>query len=540
MSKTKEKRGDAAKRRDTAKIKERHYTKELRTQRHELYSIVATVAVMAEFFLCTFAFSNKYYDITDARSITTMVLAALSIVALFCVFFRFKSKKRMTPLDTKEALELTTVADWGMALYLVTATVSAILSQYPQRAIIGAEGRFDGLLTQYAYATLYFMASRLYKHKPWFNAAFSIIVFAFTAMGVLQFFGVNIFGMYGPENNLYKSSFMSLYGNTNIVSTVSGLMTVYFGLLFIKSDSKFMPVYGAAACCAFFTQAIAGSDSGWVNVATGFIFMIPFIFVNRKRILRLGMLLASLGITGFLHDWLYENVVAGTLEHAKPGAYSTLNELWLAVAALGAILWLAAFIIGKKVKIKPKLAMILSWALVALILVMGVAGIEILGSMRTTGNIYQAREMLHGNMADEFMTWRGYIWRTSLGLIKYSPIIGSGPDSLGVLHQTVYGDEGVELMGQVVDKAHNEYIQYAVCEGIVGLLGYLVCVGGVLVLWVKRGRWRDGQPDYIYAAGGAVAAYLCQAFFNLSVPIAAPYFFIFLGFAANRQTLDAE
>ncbi len=522
----------------TKVVKDRHHTQELREERHKLYAIIATLAVILEFYLDAFVFTDKYYNVTGTRGMTTIILAAVAIAALFYAFCRFKWRKRLTPFDIGETISLMTAADWGMVLYLVAATVSSILSKYPNKVLLGDEGRYDGLLTQYAYASLYFMASRLYKHRSWFDIVFSGVVFAFTALGVLQFFGINAFGLYGDGKNLYNLNFMTLYGNINIVSTVSGIMTVYFGLLFIKSDEKYMPVFGAASCCALFTQAMAGSDSGWVNIAAGLISMIPFIFVNRKRILRYGMLIGGLGIMGFLRDWLYENCVVGMVDNAASGTYTTLGNLWLGIVALGVIIWLAAFILGRKIKLTAKASMIVCWALVACILIGGVLGIEILGAKFDSGNIHQAREMLHGNLDDNFMSGRGYIWKTCFSLIKYNPIFGSGPDTLGNLHSEVYGDDAAVRMGVTVDKAHNEYIQYAVCEGLVGLAGYLICVVGVLVLWVKRKRWHDDQPAYIFAAGGTVIAYLCQAVFNLSVPISAPYFFIFLGFAANRQTYE--
>lgn len=522
----------------TKVIKDRHHTQELREERHRMYAIMATLAIVFEFYLDAFVFTDKYYNVTGTRGMTTIILAGVAIAALFYTFCRYKWRKRLTTFDANETIRLTTVADWGMVLYLVAATVSSILSKYPSKVLLGDEGRYDGLLTQYAYATLYFMASRLYKHRSWFDIVFSGVVFAFTTLGVLQFFGINAFELYGEGKNLYNLAFMSLYGNINIMSTVAGIMTVYFGLLFIKSDEKYIAVFGAASCCAFFTQAIAGSDSGWVNIAAGLISMIPFIFVNRVRIMRYGMLIGGLGIMGFLRDWLYENCVVGTVENATAGTYTTLGNLWLAIAALGVIICLVAYFVGRKIKLTAKISMIVCWVLLACMFIGGVLGIEILGTKFQSGNIYQVRQMLHGNLDDSFMSGRGYIWKTCFGLIKYNPVFGSGPDTLGSLHNEIYGEDAAIRMGVTVDKAHNEYIQYAVCEGIVGLAGYLICVVGVLVLWIKRKRWHDNQPAYIFAAGGTVVAYLCQAIFNLSVPISAPYFFIFLGFAANRQTYE--
>lgn len=519
-------------------VKGRRHTDELRSDRQRRYSVVATFAVLLEFYLGAFMFTDKYYNITGTRGMTTLLLTATALAALIYVFFMHKLGKRRTPFDLTETIRSSTVADWGIALYLLAATISALLSDYPDIVIMGDAGRFDGLLMQYAYATLYFLASRLYRHRAWFDLVISGVVFSFTVLSIFHFFGINLFGLYGDGRNLYNLMFMSLYGNVNIVSTVAGLMTVYFALLFVRSDEKYYAVFGAVSCCAFLTQSIAASDSGWVSIAAGLVLTLPFVFTNRQRILRSGILIFVYGILGFVHDLAYEKLIVGNFEFALTGTYSSLNSLWLAVAALGAIIFLAAYFLGRRIKLKARTAMIVCVSLMALIIFSGFMGIEILGAKFESGNIHQAREMLHGNLENDFMSGRGYIWKSSFALIQYNPIFGSGPDTLGKMHIAVHGDEAVTLTGVTVDKAHNEYIQYAVCEGLVGLAGYLTCVIGVLVLWIKRKNWLDDRPAYVFAAGGAVAAYLCQAMFNLSVPISAPYFFILLGFAANRQTFE--
>jgi len=78
------------------------------------------------------------------------------------------------------------------------------------------------------------------------------------------------------------------------------------------------------------------------------------------------------------------------------------------------------------------------------------------------------------------------------------------------------------------DKAHNEYLQILICLGFTGLISYLALVGSSVTAALKR---VTGNRRLLPFLGGA-AAYLVQAFFNISVPITAPLLWVFLGVLA--------
>ena len=82
---------------------------------------------------------------------------------------------------------------------------------------------------------------------------------------------------------------------------------------------------------------------------------------------------------------------------------------------------------------------------------------------------------------------------------------------------------------RITDNAHNEYLQYLVTHGLLGLASYLLFV----ISAVRRG-FREGGRFQKAAALGAVC-YLVQAFFNLLQALTTPMFFVFLALA---QTAD--
>ena len=78
--------------------------------------------------------------------------------------------------------------------------------------------------------------------------------------------------------------------------------------------------------------------------------------------------------------------------------------------------------------------------------------------------------------------------------------------------------------GYVVDKAHNEFLQTFITEGIIGLLIYL----GLYISVIKNGIKNSFKNENIYFIL-PIIGYLVQAFFNISVIEVAPLFYIALG-----------
>lgn len=95
--------------------------------------------------------------------------------------------------------------------------------------------------------------------------------------------------------------------------------------------------------------------------------------------------------------------------------------------------------------------------------------------------------------------------------------------------------------GQIFDNAHNEYLQYLVTTGALGLLTYVVFL--VAAGWRMAVR-RDRNPYLTGCLFGGLC-YSAQAVVNLSLPITAPMMWLLLsvGMAAcarpfhNRESV---
>ena len=158
---------------------------------------------------------------------------------------------------------------------------------------------------------------------------------------------------------------------------------------------------------------------------------------------------------------------------------------------------------------------------------------------RLGGFLYEASEVLHGRWKDEFGSSRIFIWRHVLELVPERLLLGGGPDTLG-LRMEVGFERYDETLGMVIrssiDDAHNEYLNILVNQGLLALICYLAMLGRAAVLWAKAAV-RDPAAAI---CGGAVLGYCIQAFFGVTSPISAPYFWIALALLTSRLEYSVE
>lgn len=127
-------------------------------------------------------------------------------------------------------------------------------------------------------------------------------------------------------------------------------------------------------------------------------------------------------------------------------------------------------------------------------------------------------------------SFRMYIWQKTLLLIKKRPILGYGPENLlePFVDNFLEDSKRIAENGLPADKAHNEYLHYAVTSGVPLTLIYIA-----LLLTIERIA-RRRRDDYIilYAA---VFGYCVQALFNSSIVSFAYIFWVYLGLLAMRK-----
>lgn len=124
------------------------------------------------------------------------------------------------------------------------------------------------------------------------------------------------------------------------------------------------------------------------------------------------------------------------------------------------------------------------------------------------------------------------ILNISWSAFKDNPFIGWGPDTLKYRLDSQYSEKHQEYINKhsaYIDKSHNEFLEYAVSNGILNLISYLLLIGVIMYKLIKNINNNLFKVLLLTLLG-----YLIQSFFNISVIMVAPIFWIFLGFCVKE------
>jgi len=145
--------------------------------------------------------------------------------------------------------------------------------------------------------------------------------------------------------------------------------------------------------------------------------------------------------------------------------------------------------------------------------------------------IHELGQMLRGNFDDSFGHNRLFTWKRTLSLVKHNPLFGIGPDNFPRFFAQYYRQEAIEMFPDSngnLDKAHNEFLDVLLDNGILGLIAYLSFFGALLWCCFRNADKRTLAPVF----GVAVVSYMAHAFFGYQLPIQSPVMWMLIGAAA--------
>ena len=399
--------------------------------------------------------------------------------------------------------------------FLLVTILSAILSPYKteMNVWLGAEERYDGVITQVLYIAVFLIIACWYKVRERDFLLFAVSVSVVSLIGILQAYKIYNFGP-GPGDVMDTRGiqFLSTLGNINMVSAYACIAVLFCGFLFIRTDWSLRYIWLVTSLLCFWLLIIAASFSGLVGTAAAVMLAIPFLIENRQYFSRFLILIFGWVSVFTLHRFLYNTLILG-------GGYGKFLPFAFIMVVIG-VVTLAVILKSKNIKPGGKINWKLGITLIAVLIITGIIFVEIFGRAED-GLVYQAREIMHGNIDDEFATKRVYIWRNALSVMMERPVIGSGPDTFGY----VFPIKAQYFYDVFYDKAHNEYLQILICQGFLGLILYLVFL---FILFTKSILPASKNP-LLMAALAAFTGFCVQAFFNISTPIVNPLFWVLAG-----------
>ena len=217
---------------------------------------------------------------------------------------------------------------------------------------------------------------------------------------------------------------------------------------------------------------------------------------------------------------IYQNIIYGAYISLFLFALLICNTTSAVVGLIFVLLFVLVYVIKNKL-IKKAIALT-----VILVTITGVTvkfgKTDSLKDISTTSK--ETTEIAKGNADNSFGSGRIFIWKNTIKIVPDHLLHGTGIDCFTMAFHgnalTSIKKRGIILF----DKAHNEYLQLLVTQGVFALLAYLALYGYSVFVGFKR----SFKCKQIYLVL-PILGYLVQAFFNISVIEVAPIFFMALG-----------
>lgn len=416
--------------------------------------------------------------------------------------------------------------DICMVLFFISGVMSFIMAEDKKNAITGAQGRYCGLAFMILIFIMYIIVSARVSNmeKMWslISMVFVLVSSVTFIIAILQNIGFDPFKLLDGINRKQRNIYVSTFGNIDIFgSFICIALPLFMGLYVTEKSNIKRIVYGIGVFAGFMAFIPANADVVFAGVGAAVIAVL-FATVYMERVDRL-FELVMLGSGGYLGMVLLRMLV-GT-NGAKITGFNRLAEHPALLVIIFAVVLFIRLIIQvyinknktevyiNKQKNGTDIKLIIA---LAVVLISGIAVI-----------IYGRKNNLAMfDFNDKWGSYRGYIWRRVTGLYGELPfvqkIFGHGNESIRSLMDDRFYDEMLQVTGTVYDNAHNEYLQYLVTQGLLGMLSY----AGVVVTAAIAGVKKIKKSPYILGLLLAVVSYGVQAIFNVNQCITTPYMFL--------------
>ncbi|RJW31836.1 O-antigen ligase domain-containing protein [Clostridiales bacterium TF09-2AC] len=498
---------------------------------NQIIASVFTLIIIAVFPLF---FRNYYFDILTVKYIfyygTIISMAVVMLVASIIFLFLDKSRydwATIKSLRRQFSFKSFRKSDWAMIAFLIAAAISTFQSDYFYESFWGNEGRFMGMFLILLYGVSFFIIGHCLKFKQWFLDVFLFAGMIACIIGIMQFFKYDPIGFKKGLTASDFPSFTSTIGNintyTSYVALISGMGTVLFA---IEKNKNRRAWYLFTVIISIFALITGISDNAYLALLALFGLLPLYLFNNLKGLKRYMVLVAILFTEFQFIDMISQkypehvlkinglfNVIVG---------YDKLAHFVVMLWGICIVLYVLDACISKD-SIMKRDNNLGRWIWLGLLIIIVMAGCYILYDANIAGNAdkYGAlKKYLVIN--DDWGTHRWYIWR--IGMESYAKfpfihkIFGYGPDTFGIITVHNFYEEMISRYNEKFDSAHNEYLQYLITIGIVGLAAYLTLLFTSIVEMIRASKKRP----VMMALAFALVCYGAQAAVNISVPIVAP------------------
>ena len=205
---------------------------------------------------------------------------------------------------------------------------------------------------------------------------------------------------------------------------------------------------------------------------------------------------------------------------------SCAGVLWYSGVSAGRLSLLALILVLTPLGLRLRGAKGWKWVLgaEALICLLALGAVYARDFGGTLGELHQ---VLHGHLEDSYGSHRVQIWREVLERMPEHLLLGTGPDSMQAWRLpgfSRYSPEAGTTIRRSIDAAHCEILGVAAQQGLPAALCFLALPALGLVRFC-----RSREKQALLPVLGGVLGYGVQGLFGISMCVAAPLWWVFLG-----------
>ncbi len=479
--------------------------------------------------LFLFYTEEGFFHITDAKYHCFIFLSLVFIaVSLSCLCIRFFYHQKACHFH--HLIHSLSISDWCMLGLLASHTITLMISPYPSEAFSGTIGRHLGYSFTMIIVILYFLISRQLVHHKTLLHCFLIASTPVILLGIGNSLGWDPLHFFQHLSMEDQTRFLSTIGNVTFFAQLMCLCAPIAAMLLMNTNKQRLRYgYEAFLFIGFYALVIAHIDSAYLGLIAFLLFCFNQNVTNQKG-LHDFLIVLTLFFAAAATGQMIHNITVFPSEGISQYLLSC-TWVWIALALslLGVFcsrLSNAHFPALPYSKIRK--AVLISALLAILLVLFFMAYFTLYPPGQDSPLLSYLR------FDDAWGSQRGLLWKqlTSLYVHKFTlpqKLFGQGLDCVRLILTQNLGNSYLPF-----DNAHNEYLQYLVTSGIIGLSLYLVLGASLFV----RLSSRCDQP-YTKAIAAAIITYGAQALTSLNQPIITPLLFLFfaIGESILRQPL---
>lgn len=487
-------------------------------------------------------FHNGYYDIVTSKFYVYVIVTGLFILGELVIF----AAKKIFSQNCNEGEKRHNVhmADIFMIIFLVVNVLSVIFSENSRYAITGASGRNVGLITVVMMCLSYFIISLKVKINDTFYYLLTLGSSIISGIAIFQFIGIDILGFYEGLTYSQRITYISSIGHVDIFTTYFSITIPILFLKYMweeKKTKKYIYLIGLVL-------NICGMMTGQCDSA--------YIILGMSLIVTLYFAKGKLDISKFLFPLVISMIWTRFLllincKMSEPRKLSIITDKIFSniMCVIIILLFMASItvkIVNKKntEKQNEKNSSSDRRNIVSIIFLMltifYLTVIMIFSTVLKDVKLSNYEDILR--FSDSYGSYRGYIWKIVVkdyvGLDVKKKLIGVGTDSVMPHFEDKYGTDMYRVTGAYYDNAHNEYLQYLITNGFLGLFSYGAMVICLLVDKENKENKEDkeDESDNSMMARGAVFCYLVQAVIGINQVVTTPLLFILFSVIRHERT----